>query len=62
MHEAPSYAGADYVGVKRTGASELIGVARDLAGDRVLGLALLLGALVWVLACARAAAGVVAGA
>ena len=48
MHESPSYAGADYIGVKRTGASELIGVAQTPLAAGFLGLAALLGALVWV--------------
>ena len=48
MHESPSYAGADYIGVKRTGASELIGIAQTPLAAGFLGLAALLGALVWV--------------
>ena len=48
MHAAPSYAGADYIGVKRTGASELVGVAQTPLAAGFLGLAALLGALVWV--------------
>jgi hypothetical protein len=47
MHESPSYAGADYIGVKRTGASELVGVAQTPLAAGFLGLAALLGALVW---------------
>jgi hypothetical protein len=48
MHESPSYAGADYIGIKRTGASELVGVAQTPLAAGFLGLAALLGALVWV--------------
>jgi hypothetical protein len=48
MHAAPSYAGADYIGVKRTGASELIGVGQTPLAAGFLGLAALLGALIWV--------------
>ncbi len=48
MHESPVYAGADYIGVKRTGASELIGVAETPLAAGFLGLAALLGALIWV--------------
>ncbi len=48
MHESPDYAGADYIGVKRTGASELIGVAQTPLAAGFLGLAALLGALIWV--------------
>ncbi len=47
MHESPVYAGADYIGVKRTGASELIGVAETPLAAGFLGLAALLGALIW---------------
>jgi hypothetical protein len=48
MHPAPSYDGADYIGVKRTGASALIGVAQTPLAAGFLGLAALLGALIWV--------------
>ncbi len=48
MHPSPVYAGADYIGVKRTGASELIGVAETPLAAGFLGLAALLGALIWV--------------
>jgi hypothetical protein len=47
MQESPSYSGADYIGVKRTGASELVGVAQTPLAAGFLGLAALLGALVW---------------
>jgi hypothetical protein len=48
MHESPVYDGADYIGVKRTGASELVGVAETPLAAGFLGLAALLGALIWV--------------
>jgi hypothetical protein len=48
MHEAPSYGGSDYIGVKRTGASELIGVASAPLASGLLGLAALLGIVVLV--------------
>jgi len=48
MHEAPSYGGGDYIGVKRAGASELIGVASTSLATGFLGLAALLGAVVLV--------------
>jgi len=48
MHESSSYAGADYIGVKRTGASALVGVAQMPLAAGFLGLAALLGALIWV--------------
>ena len=48
MHGSSVYSGSDWAGVKRAGASVLVGVSRlSLAGD-FLGLATLLGALVWV--------------
>jgi len=48
MHESPDYDGADYIGVKRTGASALVGVAETPLAAGFLGLAALLGALIWV--------------
>jgi hypothetical protein len=48
MHESLSYGGADYIGVKRAGASELVGVAETPLAAGFLGLAALLGALIWV--------------
>ncbi|MGD1035940.1 MAG: hypothetical protein ABR878_01855 [Roseiarcus sp.] len=48
MHESPVYDGADYIGVKRAGASELVGVAETPLAAGFLGLAALLGALIWV--------------
>ena len=46
MHEAPSYSGGDFIGVKRTGASELIGVASTPLATGLLSLAALLGIVV----------------
>jgi hypothetical protein len=48
MQPSPSYSGSDYVGIKRAGASALIGVRQTPLAVGFLGLALLLGALVWV--------------
>jgi hypothetical protein len=48
MHESPVYAGNDYLGLKRTESSVLIGVSRTSLASDFLGLALLLGALVGV--------------
>ena len=42
---APSYAGGDYIGIKRTGSSELIGVRSTSLASGFFGLALLLGAV-----------------
>ena len=39
MHELPSYGGADYIGVKRTGSSVIVGVASTPLGVGFLGLA-----------------------
>ena len=47
MHEQPSYSGADYIGIERTNASELVGVSRKPLATGFLGLLALLGALVW---------------
>jgi hypothetical protein len=49
MHESPSYGGVDYIGVKRTGSSVIVGVASTPLAIGFLGLAALLGAilLVW---------------
>jgi hypothetical protein len=49
MHESPSYGGADYLGIKRTGSSVVVGVASMPLAAGFLGLAALLGAilLVW---------------
>jgi hypothetical protein len=46
MHESPSYGGSDYIGIKRTGASVVVGVAATPLALGFLGLAALLGALV----------------
>ena len=46
LNPAPSYSGSDYVGVKRTGASELIGARSTSLASGFFGLALLLGAVV----------------
>ena len=51
MGPSPSYAGDGYIGVKRNGASELIGVATTSLASGFLGLAALLGLI--VLAWAR---------
>ena len=48
MQPSPSYSGSDYIGVKRAGASALIGVRQTPLAIGFFGLALLLGALVWV--------------
>ena len=48
MQPSPSYSGSDYIGIKRAGASALIGVRQTPLAIGFLGLALLLGALVWV--------------
>ena len=47
MQPSPSYSGSDYIGIKRAGASALIGVTQTPLAVGFLGLALLLGALVW---------------
>jgi hypothetical protein len=47
MHDSSEYAGADYIGVKRTGASELVGVAETPLAAGFFGLAALLAALIW---------------
>ncbi len=46
LNPAPSYAGSDYIGVKRTGSSELIGARSTSLASGFFGLALLLGAAV----------------
>jgi hypothetical protein len=48
MHESPSYGGADYIGVKRTGSSVIVGVASTPLAIGFLGLAALLGAIILV--------------
>jgi hypothetical protein len=46
LNPAPSYSGSDFVGVKRTGSSELIGARSSSLASGFFGLALLLGAAV----------------
>ena len=48
MHESPSYGGADYLGVKRTGSNVVVGVASMPLAVGFLGLAALLGAIILV--------------
>ena len=48
MHKSPSYGGADYIGVKRTGSSVIVGVASMPLAVGFLGLGALLGAIVLV--------------
>ncbi|HEY4924382.1 MAG TPA: hypothetical protein VII20_08215 [Roseiarcus sp.] len=48
MHESPSYGGADYLGIKRTGSSVVVGVASTPLAAGFLGLAALLGAIILV--------------
>ena len=50
LSSSPSYGGADYIGVKRTGSSELIGARSTSLASGFFGLALLLGmvTLAWV--------------
>ena len=47
MQPSPSYSGSGYIGIKRAGASALIGVTQTPLAVGFLGLALLLGALAW---------------
>jgi hypothetical protein len=46
MHEGASYGGGDYIGVKRTGSSVIVGVAVTPLGIGLLGLIALLGAVI----------------
>jgi hypothetical protein len=50
LNPSPSYGGGDYIGIKRTGASELIGARSTSLASGFFGLALLLGmvTLAWV--------------
>jgi hypothetical protein len=50
LNPSPSYGGSDYIGIKRAGASELIGVGSTSLASGFFGLALLLGAvlLAWL--------------
>jgi hypothetical protein len=43
LNPSPSYGGADYIGVKRTGSTELIGARSTSLASGFFGLALLLG-------------------
>ena len=55
LRESPVYAGAGFVGIKRTGASALIGVSRWPLASGWIGLAALLGALLamWLIESGR---------
>ena len=46
LNPGPSYGGSDYIGIKRTGSSELIGARSTSLASGFFGLALLLGAVV----------------
>ena len=46
MNESQIYAGSDYAGIKRTGASLLVGVSRTSLAADLIGLVVLLGGLV----------------
>jgi len=46
LNSGPSYGGSDYIGIKRTGSSELIGARSTSLASGFFGLALLLGAVV----------------
>src|SRR6202020_2203984 len=50
LNPSPSYGGADYIGIKRTGSTELIGARSTSLASGFFGLALLLGmvTLAWV--------------
>jgi hypothetical protein len=50
LNSSPSYGGADYIGIKRTGSTELIGARSTSLASGFFGLALLLGivTLAWV--------------
>ncbi len=50
LNPSPSYGGSDYIGIKRTGSSELIGARSTSLASGFFGLALLLGMVVaaWV--------------
>jgi len=55
LNPGPSYGGGDYIGIKRTGATELIGSRSQPLASGFLGLALLLGAVVmtWLVESGR---------
>ena len=46
LNPGPSYGGSDYIGIKRTGSSELIGARSTSLASGFFGLAFLLGAVV----------------
>ena len=46
LNPAPSYGGSDYIGIKRTGSTELIGASSTSLASGLLGLAALLGAVI----------------
>ncbi len=46
LNPAPSYGGSDYIGLKRTGSTELIGARSTSLASGFFGLALLLGAVI----------------
>jgi hypothetical protein len=50
LNPSPSYGGSDYIGIKRTGSSELIGARSTSLASGFFGLAVLFGmvALAWV--------------
>lgn len=59
LNPAPSYDGGDYIGIKRTGSSELIGASSTSLATGFLGLAALLGAVIaaWLRESGRLARG-----
>jgi hypothetical protein len=50
LNPSPSYGGSDYIGIKRTGSSELIGARSTSLASGFFGLTLLLGMVIiaWV--------------
>ena len=50
LNPSPSYGGGDYIGIKRTGSTELIGARSTSLASGFFGLAVLLGmvTLAWV--------------
>ncbi len=59
LYPAPSYGGSDYIGIKRTGSTELIGASSTSLATGFLGLAALLGAVIaaWLRESGRLARG-----
>ena len=59
LNPAPSYGGSDYIGIKRTGSTELIGASSTSLATGFLGLAALLGAVIaaWLRESGRLARG-----